>query len=61
MKLILVEPYFDLRTPQSIASHTGGQVVVLMPSVGGVKEIKDYFGLFDYDIKLLLSAFAKVK
>jgi zinc/manganese transport system substrate-binding protein len=61
VKLILVEPYFDLRTPNSIASATGGQVVVLMPSVGGVKEVKDYFSLFDYDINLLVSAFAKVK
>ena len=37
IKLILVEPYFDLRTPNSIADAVGGQVVVLMPSVGGVK------------------------
>ena len=61
IKLILVEPYFDLRTPNSIAAATGGQVAVLMPSVGGVKEIKDYFGLFDYDINLLANAFAKSK
>ncbi len=61
IKLVLVEPYFDLRTPESIARQTGGQVVVLMPSVGGVKEIKDYFGLFDYDINLLTSVLAKLK
>jgi len=61
VKLILVEPYFDLRTPNSIASATGGQVVVLMPSVGGTKEITDYFKLFDYDINLLVNAFSKYK
>ena len=61
IKLILVEPYFDLRTPNSIAQQTGGQVVVLLPSVGGVKEVTTYFQLFDYDIKLLTDAFAKVK
>ena len=61
IKLILVEPYFDLRTPNSIASAVGGQVLVLLPSVGGVKEVNDYFQLFDYDIKLLSEAFAKVK
>jgi zinc/manganese transport system substrate-binding protein len=61
IKLIMVEPYFDLRTPNSIASATGGAVVVLMPSVGGVKEVTDYFKLFDYDINLLTEAFAKVK
>jgi zinc/manganese transport system substrate-binding protein len=61
IKLILVEPYFDLRTPNSIAQAVGGTVVVLMPSVGGVKEVTDYFKLFDYDINLLANAFAKVK
>jgi len=61
IKTILVEPYFDLRTPNSIAQATGGTVVVLMPSVGGTKEITDYFKLFDYDINVLTSAFAKTK
>ena len=61
IKLILVEPYFDLRTPNSIAQQTGGQVITLMPSVGGVKEIKDYFQLFEYDINLLVDAFSKLK
>jgi ABC-type Zn uptake system ZnuABC Zn-binding protein ZnuA len=61
IKLILVEPYFDLRAPNKIAQDTGGQVVVLMPSVGGVKEITTYFQLFDYDINLLVNAFQKTK
>ena len=61
IKLILVEPYFDLRTPNSIAQKTGGEVVVLLPSVGGVKDVKDYFQLFDYDVNLLVKAFSKVK
>ena len=39
----------------------GGQVVVLLPSVGGVKEVNDYFQLFDYDINLLTAALAKSK
>src|SRR5258708_7259265 len=60
-KFILVEPYFDLRTPNSIASAVGGQVLVLSPSVGGFKEINTYFQLFDYDINLLVNAFAKLK
>jgi zinc/manganese transport system substrate-binding protein len=56
-KIILVEPYFDLKTPQSIARETGAQVVVYLPSVGGVKEVTTYFQLFDYDIALLTKAF----
>ncbi len=57
VKVIVVEPYFDLKTPEAVARETGGQVVVLMPSVGGEKEITDYFKLFDYDIALLTKAF----
>jgi ABC-type Zn uptake system ZnuABC Zn-binding protein ZnuA len=57
MKVIAVEPYFDLKTPNSIARATGGRVVVLLPSVGGEKQVTDYFKLFDYDIDLLTRAF----
>ena len=57
IKVIMVEPYFDLKTPKAIARDTGAQVVVMMPSVGGEKEITDYFKLFDYDIALLKKAF----
>jgi zinc/manganese transport system substrate-binding protein len=56
VKLIIVEPYFDSKTPNSIASQTGGKVVVLPPSVGGVKEASDYLKLFDTDINLLVAA-----
>ena len=54
-KLIVVEPYFDLKTPQAIANQTSGKVLVLAPSVGGSKEAGDYIKLFDYDIGQLSS------
>ncbi len=57
VKVILVEPYFDLKMPNSIGRETGAQVIVLLPSVGGEKEVTDYFKLFDYDIALLMRAF----
>jgi len=56
IKAILVEPYFDLKTPQSVARETGGQVVVLMPSVGGNKDTGDYIRLFDYNVELVARA-----
>jgi zinc/manganese transport system substrate-binding protein len=56
VKLVLVEPYFDLKTPNAIGRDTGAKVLVMPPSVGGVKEVKDYFQLFDYDINLLVNA-----
>jgi zinc/manganese transport system substrate-binding protein len=59
VKIVLVEPYFDMKTPNSIGRDTGAQVLVMPPSVGGVKEITDYFKLFDYDIALLVDAIKK--
>jgi zinc/manganese transport system substrate-binding protein len=56
VKIIMVEPYFDLKTPDSIARETGAKVLVMPPSVGGEKEITDYIKLFDYDVKLLVDA-----
>ncbi len=61
IKVILVEPYFDLKTPQSVARETGAQVVVLMPSVGGNAETGDYLKLFDYDVDQLVKAFRAAK
>ncbi len=57
VRTILVEPYFDLKTPNAVARETRAQVVVMTPSVGGEKEVTDYFKLFDYDIALLTKAF----
>ena len=59
VKIILVEPYFDLKTPNAISRETGARVVVMAPSVGGSKGVTDYFKLFDYDITLLVDAIKK--
>jgi zinc/manganese transport system substrate-binding protein len=59
IKIILVEPYFDLKTPQSIARDTGATVLVMPPSVGGTKEVPDYIRLFDHNVSLLVSAIRK--
>jgi zinc/manganese transport system substrate-binding protein len=60
IKVILVEPYFDLKTPNAIARDTGAKVLVMTPSVGGVKEASDYIKLFDYDINLFVSTLKSV-
>jgi zinc/manganese transport system substrate-binding protein len=59
VKIVLVEPYFDLKTPTAIGRETGAHVLVMPPSVGGVKEVPDYFKLFDYDINLFVDAMKK--
>src|SRR5437762_1782512 len=61
VKVVLVEPYFDLKTPNSIGRATGAEVLVMPPSVGGVKEASDYFKLFDYDLNLLINAIKKIR
>jgi zinc/manganese transport system substrate-binding protein len=61
IKIEMIEPYFDLKTPNSIANMTGGKVLVLLPSVGGKPEVTDYFKLFDYDLNLLIQAFKQTQ
>lgn len=56
-KVVLVEPYFDLKTPQSIGREAGAQVVVYLPSVGGEKQATNYIELFNHNIGLLIKAF----
>jgi zinc/manganese transport system substrate-binding protein len=57
VKLIVVEPYWSPKTPESIASRVeGGKVLVLAPSVGGAEGVTDYIGLFDYDVTHLVDA-----
>jgi ABC-type Zn uptake system ZnuABC Zn-binding protein ZnuA len=57
VKVICMEPYFDQKDPQFIASKTGAKVLVLYPSVGGAKSgTDDYFQLFDTNISNLIKA-----
>jgi zinc/manganese transport system substrate-binding protein len=57
--IIIIEPYFDSKTPNAIGRDTGAQVVTLAPSVGGAKgaPVADYIQLFDYDVRTLVAAF----
>ncbi|HKR62092.1 MAG TPA: metal ABC transporter substrate-binding protein [Thermoanaerobaculia bacterium] len=57
VKAIIMEPYFDKKTPQSIAERTGANLVVIYPSVGGAKTgTDDYFQLFDTNVANLVKA-----
>jgi zinc/manganese transport system substrate-binding protein len=59
--VVLMEPYFDRKTPAQIAEKTGATLLIFIPSVGGVPEARDYFSLFEYDVKLLADALAARK
>src|SRR5205807_4474164 len=54
--VILIEPYFDHKTPNYIAQKTSAKVLVFYPSVGGIPAITDYFALFDTDIDAFVAA-----
>jgi zinc/manganese transport system substrate-binding protein len=54
IKVIAVEPYFDLRVPDKIASETGAKVITLYPSIGGRKENETYIEWLEGNIKALV-------
>src|SRR6185503_91921 len=54
--LILMEPYFDAKTPKYIGTKTGATVLIFYPSVGGIPKINDYFALFDVNVDNLVAA-----
>lgn len=56
IKLIVMEPYFDKRVPEKIASSTGAKVVVLYPSIGGRDSGESYVQWFAGNIEALLEA-----
>jgi zinc/manganese transport system substrate-binding protein len=56
-KAIVMEPFYDRKTADFVASKTGAKVLVLPPSVGGAKRLDDYIQLMTYDIHQLAAAF----
>ncbi|HEU4564204.1 MAG TPA: metal ABC transporter substrate-binding protein [Gemmatimonadaceae bacterium] len=55
-KVIIMEPFYDRRTADRVAGLTGAKVLMLPPSVGGIKGLDDYLAVMDYDIKQLAAA-----
>lgn len=59
VRLLLVEPYFDLKLPQKIAEQGGAALLAFPPSVGAEPGIKTYTDLFDRQFALLKAALEK--
>ena len=55
-KVIVMEPFYDKKTADFVASKTGAKVLVLPPSVGGAKGLDDYIDLMTNDIHQLATA-----
>jgi len=52
----MMEPFYDRKTADVVAKQTGATVLVLPPSVGGVKGVDDYVQLLTKDLTLLADA-----
>jgi len=55
-KVIVMEPFYNRKTADFVASKTGAKVLVLPPSVGGTKGLDDYIQLMTSDIRQLAAA-----
>jgi zinc/manganese transport system substrate-binding protein len=57
-KAIVMEPFYSRKEADFVASRTGAKVVILPPSVGGLRDrkIDDYIDLMKFDIALVASA-----
>ena len=53
MKLVVVEPWNDVKLAERVAQEAGAKVRVLAPSVGAVKEATSYLGTVDYNVRAL--------
>lgn len=56
-KTIIMEPYYDKRVADRVAAAVpGAKVLILPPSVGGVRGVPDYISLMRYDVQQLAAA-----
>ena len=56
IKVIIVEPWNDLKLAGRVAEEAGAKAIVLPPMVGGVKGADDYLSTIDYNVKTLAQA-----
>jgi zinc/manganese transport system substrate-binding protein len=57
-KTIIMEPFYDKKQADFVAKETGAQVLVLPPSVGGIRGLNDYLSVMNYDIQQVAKAVA---
>ena len=53
VKLVVVEPWNDVKLAERVAQDAGARVRVLAPSVGAVKEATSYLDTVDYNVRAL--------
>jgi ABC-type Zn uptake system ZnuABC Zn-binding protein ZnuA len=55
-KVIVMEPFYQRKTADFVASKTGAKVLILPPSVGGVRGVDDYVALMRHNLTTLAAA-----
>jgi ABC-type Zn uptake system ZnuABC Zn-binding protein ZnuA len=57
-KAIVMEPFYDRKVADLVAKQTGIKVLILPPSVGGLRgaPVNDYISLMQYDVAQLAAA-----
>jgi ABC-type Zn uptake system ZnuABC Zn-binding protein ZnuA len=56
VRVILVQPWNDLKLAQRVAEEAGAKVIVIPTMVGGVKGADTYIGTIDYNVNALAQA-----
>jgi zinc/manganese transport system substrate-binding protein len=55
-KVIIMEPFYDRKIADFVARNAGAKVLVLPPSVDGIKGVDSYLKLIDHDVRQLAEA-----
>tara|TARA_B100001971_G_C18241050_1_gene570950 strand:- start:940 stop:1905 length:966 start_codon:yes stop_codon:yes gene_type:complete len=58
VKLLLIEPFHERKTPTFIAQQTKAKVVIIPSTIGGVPGTDDYISLIDTIVSRLVLAYA---
>jgi zinc/manganese transport system substrate-binding protein len=53
VKLVVVEPWNDVKLAERVAREAGARLRILAPSVGAVKEAQTYLDTVDYNVRAL--------
>ncbi len=61
VKIVMIEPFRPRRTPEYVAQAIGAKLLLLPGAVGGNEKVKDYIGLFDYDVAQIAAALKEAK
>jgi len=56
IKVIISSPYFTSSSSDLVARQTGAKVLTLATSVGAFDDVKNYYDVFDYNIRQLVNA-----